>query len=149
MSTEQERFMALVYQRTLRAAQKAFKHWNERKRQDAIQECLLKMWHQYICLVNRGRDPVPLIPGLIKYAILWVRYDRKVAGRARSYDVQDYRSGMKQQLLSGNGKASPTDRGDRNNGWINWTVSARADDPSELSAALEGAGLSLETWLDL
>jgi hypothetical protein len=147
--TEQERFVTVVYQRTLRAAQKAFKHWHERTRQDAIQECLTKMWHQWICLVNRGRDPVPLVPGLIKYAILWVRYDRKVSGRARSYDVMDYRSRMKQQLLSGKGEASPTDRGDRNNGWINWTVSARADDPSELSAALEGAGMSLEAWLDI
>jgi hypothetical protein len=56
---------------------------------------------------------------------------------------------MKQQLLSGKGEASPTDRSDRNNGWINWKVSAQTDDPSELSAALEGAGLSLEAWLDM
>jgi hypothetical protein len=147
--TEQERFMAVAYARTVRAAHRAFKHWHERKRQDALQECLTKMWDQWIRLVNRGRDPAPLLPGLITYAILWVRFDRKVAGRARSFDVQDYRSGMKQQLLSGTGEASPTDRSDRHNGWINWTVSARADDPSGLGAALEGAGLSLEAWLDM
>lgn len=107
------------------------------------------MWHQWICLVNRGRDPVPLIPGLIKYAILWVRFDRKVAGRARSYDVQDYRAGMKQQLLSGKGKVSPTDRSDRNNGWINWAASARVDDPCQLAIALEETGVSLRDWLDV
>jgi hypothetical protein len=147
--TEQQRFVDLAYARTLRAAQKAFKHWPERTRGDGIQECLSKMWHQWICLVNRGRDPVPLLPGLIKYAILWVRFDRKIAGRSRSYDVQDYRASMKRQLMSGRGEISPTDRSDKNNGWINWTVSARADDPAQLAIALEEAGISLRDWVDM
>ncbi len=149
MSTEQQRFMDLAYARTLRAAQRAFKHWPERKRQDARQECLTKMWDQWIRLVNRGRDPVPLLPGLIKYAILWVRFDRRVAGRARSYDVQDFRASMKQQLMNGKGEVAPTDRSDRNNCFINWRVSARADDPAQLASALEEVGLSLEEWVGL
>jgi hypothetical protein len=86
---------------------------------------------------------------LIKYAILWVKYDRKVAGRARCYDVMDYRAPMKQQLLSGKGEVSPTDRGDRNNDFIDWAVSARADDPAQLASALEQVGLSLEEWVGL
>jgi hypothetical protein len=87
-----------------------------------------------------------MVAGLIKFAVLWVRYDRRVAGRAPSYDVYDHRAGMKQQQLSGQGEASPADRGDPCNGWIDWAVRARADDPTELAAALEAAGLSIENW---
>ena len=63
----QERFVEVAYPRTLRAAQRAFKSWHERKRQDAVQECLAKMWDQWVRLVNRGRNPEPLLNGLIKY----------------------------------------------------------------------------------
>ena len=38
----QERFVAVAYPTTLKAAQRAFKSWHERKRQDAIQECQAK-----------------------------------------------------------------------------------------------------------
>jgi hypothetical protein len=147
--SEQDRFMTVAYARTLRSAQKAFRHWHERKREDAVQESLSKMWDQWSRLIQRGRDPVPLLPGLIKYALLWVMMDRKVAGRARSFDVQDFRSGLKQQLLSGKGEVAPTDRGDPMNGWINWAVKAKTDDPAVLAGALEEAGLSLEAWLDM
>jgi len=88
-----------------------------------------------------------LLGSLIHWAIMWVRYDRKVAGRARSFDVMDYRAGMKQQKLSGKGEASPSDRSDKNNGWINWAVCARSDDPTLLAIALEEVGLSLEEWV--
>jgi hypothetical protein len=146
---EQERFLALAYTRTLRSAEKAFKSWHRRKRPDAIQECLAKMWDQWIRLVDRGRDPVPLLPGLIKYAILWMRYDRRLGGRARSFDVMDYRACMKQQLLSAKGEVSPSDRSDKGNGWIDWAVSARTDDPAQLALALEEAGVSLRDWVDM
>ena len=145
----QERFVEVAYPSTLKAAHKAFKSWHERKRQDAVQECLAKMWDQWIRLVNRGRNPESLLNGLIKYAILWVKYDRKLGGRARRIDVMDYRAGMKQQELNGKGEASPTDRSDRNNGWIDWEVSARSDDPAQLASALEEVGLSLEEWVDV
>jgi len=147
ITVAQERFVEVAYPRTLRAAQRAFRSWHERKRADAIQECLAKMWDQCVRLVNRGRNPEPLLKGLIKFAILWVRYDRRLAGRARNLDVMDFRAGMKQQELNGKGEASPTDRSDKNNGWIDWAVSARSDDPAQLASALEEVGLSLEEWV--
>ena len=143
----QERFVEVAYPKTLKAAHKAFKSWHERKRQDAVQECLAKMWDQWIRLVNRGRNPEPLLNGLITFAILWVRYDRRLSGRSRNIDVMDFRAGMKQQELNGKGEASPTDRSDKMNSWIDWTVSARSDDPAQLASALEEVGLSLEEWV--
>ena len=147
ITVAQERFVEVAYPRALKAAHKAFKSWHERKRQDSIQECLAKLWHEWICLVNRGRNPEPLLNGLIKYAILWVKYDRRLSGASRNIDVTDYRSGMKQQELNGKGEACPTDRSDKMNGWIDWTVKAKTDDPALLASALEEVGLSLEDWV--
>jgi len=76
-----------------------------------------------------------------------VKYDRRLSGRSRNIDVMDYRAGMKQQEISGKGEVSPTDRSDKNNGWIDWAVSARSDDPAQLASALEEVGLSLEDWV--
>jgi len=143
----QERFVEVAYPTTVRAAQRAFKSWHERKRADAIQECVAKLWDEWIRLVNRGKNPEPLLKGLIKFAILWVRYDRRLSGRSRNIDVMDYRAGMKQQELNGKGEASPIDRSDKNNGWIDWAVSARSDDPAQLASALEEVGVSLEQWV--
>ena len=143
----QERFIEVAYPTTLKAAQKAFKLWHERKREDAVLECVAKMWDQWIRLVNRGRNPEPLLNGLIKYAILWVRYDRRLSGRSRNVDVMDYRAGMKQRGIDSSGVVSPADRSDKNNGWIDWAVSARSDDPALLASALEEVGLSLEEWV--
>ena len=143
----QERFIEVAYPTAVRAAQRAFKSWHERKRQDAIQECLAKMWDEWIRLVNRGRNPEPLLKGLIKFAILWVKYDRRLSGRSRNIDVMDYRAGMKQQGISGKGEVNPTDRSDKMKGWIDWAVSARSDDPAQLASALEEVGLSLEEWV--
>ena len=108
---------------------------------------MAKMWDQWARLVNRGRNPEPLLNGLIKYALLWVKYDRRIAGRARNIDVTDYRSNMRQQEMNGKGEASPTDRSDRMNGWIDWAVKARTDDPALLASALEEAGITLEEWV--
>src|SRR4051794_36944552 len=112
IETEQQRFERVAYTMTLAKAHKAFKGWHERKREDAVQECLAKTWDSWIRLVERGGDPEPIFHGLIKYAILWVRYDRRIAGRARMYDVFDFRAGLKQQRLDGHGHASPADRSD-------------------------------------
>ena len=144
ITVAQERFVEVAYPKALKAAHKAFRSWHERKRQDSIQESVAKLWDEWICLVNRGRNPEPLLNGLIKYAILWVKYDRRLSGRSRNIDVTDYRSGMKQQELNGKGEACPTDRSDKMNGWIDWTVKAKADDPALLASALEEVGLSLE-----
>jgi len=147
ITVAQERFVQVAYPTTLRAAQRAFKSWHERKRADAIQESVAKLWDEWVRLVNRGKNPEPLLNGLIKFAILWVRYDRRLSGRSRNIDVMDYRAGMKQQEISGKGEVSPTDRSDKNNGWIDWAVSARSDDPAQLASALEEVGLSLEDWV--
>ena len=140
---EQDRFMETAYPRALGAARRAFQKWHSRKRDDAVQECLAKTWDSWIRLVGRGGDPEPVLNGLIKFALLWVRYDRKVAGRAPHPDVYDYRSGMTPQRLDGQGKASPTDRSDPGNAWIDWAVRT-GDDPAEWAGALESAGLTSE-----
>jgi hypothetical protein len=144
--SEQDRFMAIAHQRAERAARRAFKGWHPRKRDDAVAECVGKVWATWVYNVEKGKDPVALLGPNIHWAILWVRYDRKIAGRARTPDVFDYRAGLKRQQLDGHGKASPTDRSDPGNGWINWSPSDRADDPAELVSALEVAGLN---WSDL
>ncbi len=142
METEQDRFMRLAYARTVAAARKAFRSWHMSKREDAIQEAVVKMFDQWIRLVQRGGDPEPILGGMIYDALMFVRYDRKVAGRARRPDVFDYRSGLKQQRLDAQGYASPSDRSDANNGWIDWRV-ACGDNPADVVMALEVTGLTL------
>jgi hypothetical protein len=143
---EQQRFMAVAYPAALKAAKRAF--WNWHKRDDAIQECLAKMWDQWSRLLLRGKNPEKMIGSLIKFAILWVRYDRKLGGRARTPDVFDFRAGFKQQQFSDDGQACPSDRSDPQNAWIDWIVSS-GDNPLDLAAALETSGISLAQWCDL
>ena len=68
------------------------------------------MWDQWSRLLLRGRNPEPMTSALIKYAILWVRYDRKIGGRARNLDVFDFRANMNRQMLSDRGEAAPSER---------------------------------------
>jgi len=145
IEAEQRRFMETAYPRTLGAARKAFRRWHSRKRDDAIQECLAKTWDSWIRLVERGGDPEPILHGLIKFALLWVRYDRRIAGRSRNIDIYDYRSGMTPQRLDGQGKASPTHRSDPHNAWIDWMVS-EGEDPAEMVSALDAAGLTCRDY---
>jgi hypothetical protein len=148
---EKARFMDVAYERTLRAAKRAFWHWPENKRQEAIQTCLAQMWLQWVRILKAGKQPEPILGGLIKYACLHVRYDRPVSimERARTPDVFDFRSGFKQQLLSDHGEACPTDRADANNPWINWHVQA-GDNPCDLASALEETGgVTLAQFYDL
>jgi hypothetical protein len=144
---EQERFMLNAYPRTMTAAKRAFYGWHPRKKDDAIQECMAKMWDSYSRLLKRGKNPEPMISGLIKFALLWVRYDRKLGGRARTPDVYDYRSGFSQQMFSDAGQPTPADRSSAENSWINWDQST-GDDPCLLAAALETASISLNQWCD-
>jgi hypothetical protein len=145
---EHKRFMTIVYPRIVKAATHAFWHWKISTRSDAIQESVGKVWDSWSRLLLRGRDPEPMLAGIIKYALLWVRYDRKIAGRARKPDVYDYRAGFAQQYLSDQGEASPSDRADADNPWINWHVQA-GDNPALLASALEETGISLAQWCDL
>src|SRR3954467_1080500 len=96
---EQERFEKLAYRRALNAARKAFKAWHERKRDDAVAEMIAKVWATWRYNLEKGKDPVALLAVNIHWAILFVRYDRKISGRARSFDVYDYRAGMTRQDL--------------------------------------------------
>ena len=144
---EQDRFMRVAYPFALRTANRAFKRWPERKRDDAEAEFMAKMWDQWSRLILKGEDPEPLLWPLIHWAKQWVRYDRRIAGRPRNVDIQDYRTGMTQHLMDGRGKLQPHDRADRINGFLDWTGVARTDDPGELAAALEAAGMTLEDYL--
>jgi hypothetical protein len=144
---EQQRFRTVAYPATLKAARRAFWGWREHKRDDAIQECLGKMWDSWSRLLLRGKNPERMIGTLIKFAILWVRYDRRISGRSRMPDVYDFRSGFKQQRLNDNGGASPSDRADASNAWIDWHVQT-GDDPAHLALALESAGITLRQWCD-
>ena len=145
---EHKRFMTVAYPRIVKAATHAFWHWKSSKRPDAIQEAVSKVWDSFIRLRLRGRDPEPMIGSLIKYALLWVRYDRKIAGRSRKPDIFDYRAGFTQQQISDQGQANPADRADSNNPWINWHIET-GDNPALLASALEETGISLAEWCDL
>jgi hypothetical protein len=145
---EQQRFMTVAYERTLKSARRAFHRWRSHKRDDAIQECISKVWDSWSRLLQRGNlNPEPLLPGLIKWGVWWVRYDRKVAGRARTPDVYDYRAGYKQQQISEQGEANASDRADPQNPWVHWELHA-GDDPGALAAALEQTGITLSQWYD-
>jgi hypothetical protein len=145
---EHERFMTIVYPRIVKAATHAFWHWKSNKRLDAIQEAVVKVWDSHRRLLLRNRDPEPLLAGIIKYALLWVRYDRKIGGRARTPDIYDFRAGFKQQQLSDQGEASPSSRSDPDNPWLDWGLSS-GDNPVELAAALETSGITLSQFCDL
>jgi hypothetical protein len=140
---EQDRFMAVAYHRCDRAARRAFRRWHSRKREDGIQEAQSKMWYQWTCCLEKGKDPAEMVGPLIHWAIMHVRYDRRISGRSQHPDVFDYRSGMQRQQLDGQGHASPTNRSDPGNAWIDWAVGT-GDDPLEWVAALEAAGLTSE-----
>jgi hypothetical protein len=146
-TAEQERFMTLAYTRCERAALTAFKKWHERKKDDAVQEALSKLWYQWRCCLEKGKDPAGMIGPLIHWAIMFVRYDRRIAGRAPCYDVYDYRAGMVRHLMDGRGKLEPHERSDRVNGFIDWSPEAGSDDPAELASALEQAGMTMDEYV--
>ena len=146
---EQRRFLAVAYEPALRAARRAFKRWHPSKREDAQAEFMAKMWDQWKRLLERGRDPEPLLYPLLFWAKQWCFQDRRLSGRPRSMDIQDYRAGMVQHLMDGRGKLEPHDRSGRINGFLDWTGAARTDDPADLASALEGTGVGLEQWFDL
>jgi hypothetical protein len=146
---EQDRFMTVAYDKAVRAAKRAFRHWHVSKRDDAEAEFIGKVWDQWWRVVERGRDPEPLLYPLLHWAKRWVQYDRRIAGRPRNLDIQDYRGKMTQHLLDGRGKLEPHDRSDRTNGFLDWSGAAKTDDPAALAAALENSGTTLAQFCDL
>jgi hypothetical protein len=146
---EHERFMAVANEPALRAAGRAFRGWPDSKREDAEAEYISKVWSQWMCRLMLSKDPEPLLYPFLHWAKRWVQYDRRIAGRPRNIDIQDYRAGMVRHLMDGRGKLEPHDRSDRRNGFMDWTSAARTDDPSDLAAALETSGVTLSQWCDI
>jgi hypothetical protein len=58
-----------------------------------------KVWATRVFNLETGKDSVALLGPNIHRAILWVGYDRRIAGRARGFDVFDDRAKMKRQQL--------------------------------------------------
>lgn len=145
---EQQRFMQIAFPATQKAARRAFWNFPENKRSDAVQEAHAKMWDQWSRLLIRGKNPETMLGSLIKFALLWVRYDRKIAGRARTPDIFDYRAGFTQEQISDQVVANPADRSDAENSWIDFNVQS-GDDPATLAAALETSGVTLAQFCDL
>jgi hypothetical protein len=143
IESEQERFVRVAYPFALRAAQRAFRRWPERKKDDAIQEFLSKLWDSWKRLLDRGRDPEPLLWPLLYWAKKWVYQDRRLSGRPRNLDIQDYRTGIEQHLLTEQGQPRPHDRSARINGFLDWTGQVRTDDPAALVEAMDSLGLTL------
>ena len=108
-----------------------------------------KLWDQWWRLLERGKDPEPLLYPLLHWAKRWVAYDRRIAGRPRNIDIQDFRAGQTQHLMDGRGKLEPHDRSDRRNGFMDWTGTARTDDPAALASALEETGVTLAQFHDM
>ena len=63
---EHKRFMDVAYNRTLKAAQRAFSGWHVSKQSDSVASCVGKMRGQWPRLLLRGRDPEPMLSGLIR-----------------------------------------------------------------------------------
>ena len=146
---EHARFEQVAYPKAQRAARRAFCRWHTSKREDFEAEFIGKVWDQWVRLLERGKDPEPLLYPLLHWAKQWCYMDRRISGRPRNLDIQDYRARMTQHLMDGLGKLQPHDRSDRVNGFLDWTGTARTDDPCELAAALEGTGITLSQFCDL
>jgi hypothetical protein len=78
-AAEQQYFMEVAYEATRKAARRAFWHWRENKREEALQTCLAQMWVQWVRILKAGKRPESMLGCLIKYACLFVRYDRRVS----------------------------------------------------------------------
>jgi hypothetical protein len=83
--------------RFLRAAQRALKGWPRRKQEIAIAEMIGKVWTTRVLNLEKGEDPWALLGPNNPRAIHWVRYDRKIAGRARDLDGFGDRASRKRQ----------------------------------------------------
>ncbi len=64
------------------AAQRAFERSLGRERDDAIADCVAKVWATRVFNLETGDDSVALLGPKIQRAILWVRHDSWIAGRA-------------------------------------------------------------------
>ena len=71
--------MTIAYDRTQKAAKRAFSGWHISKQSEAVATCIAKMWDQWLRLLLRGRSPEPMIAGLLKYSRAVLALDERVA----------------------------------------------------------------------
>ena len=76
---QHKRFMTIAYDRTQKAAQRAFSGWHITKQSDSVASCIGKMWDQWFRLLLRGRDPEPMIAGLMKCSLASSPLDMSVS----------------------------------------------------------------------
>jgi hypothetical protein len=81
------------------AAQRAVERRPGRERDDAIAECVATVWATRVFNLETGDDSVALRSPNIHWAILRVRCDRRIAGRAWGIEVFDDRANRKRQQL--------------------------------------------------
>jgi hypothetical protein len=148
-AVEHARFLTVAYPKAQRAARRAFCRWHPSKRGDSEAEFMAKLWDQWVRILERGKNPAPLLYPLLFWAKRWVQFDRRLAGRPRNLDIGDYRAKMVQHLMDGKGRLQPHDRSDRTNGFLDWSGTARTDNPADLAIALAETGVTLEQWYDL
>jgi hypothetical protein len=101
---EQQRFMAVAYGPGLQAAGRAFKRWEPRKREDAQAEFMAKLWDQWKRLLDRGKDPAPLLYPLRHWAKQWC-YQGAVR-RARNIGIRTTRGWSAPHGRSGQARAA-------------------------------------------
>ncbi len=65
-SIEHERFEKVAYRRALEAAERAFRKWHWRKRDDAVAEMVAKVWATWRYNLEKGKDPVALLNANIR-----------------------------------------------------------------------------------
>ena len=146
---EHQRFTLLAYRQGMKAAQRLAKRFPPQKQDDVTGEFMGKMWHQWRCYRENGKDPSTMVYQFIHWAKLWVRYDRKISGRNAQYDIQDYRAHMVDNTINRHGELKPRDRSSRINGFIDWNRSNREFDPSVLASELEINNVSVSQWYGL
>ena len=130
----------VAYEPARRAAQRAFKRWPERKRDDAEGEFMAKMWDQWKRLLERGKDPEPLLYPLIHWAKQWCYQDRRLSGRPRNLDISDFRADGSAPSWTGGASWSRTTGQQGSSGSWTGTRAARTDDPADLAAPWQKQG---------
>ena len=98
-AAKQRPFLETADPGATRAASRAFERRPSRERDDAIAECVAKVRATQVFNLETGKDSVALLGPMIDRAILRVRCDRMITGRARGLGVFDDRANRKRQQL--------------------------------------------------
>jgi hypothetical protein len=98
-AAKQRPFLETADPGATRSASRAFERRPSRERDDAIAECVAKVRATQVFNLETGKDSVALLGPMIDRAILRVRCDRMITGRARGLGVFDDRANRKRQQL--------------------------------------------------